>query len=338
MFAGLIPPKLSEAEKLLTAPDGIVVDQSRYSDQMVPEPTLEALVYAFAEYRGPHGMGDEEPDYSAWQIWDDKQIRDYEPELRHFLFGETQDLGDWEAAAQMLEILAIIHPDLDPRFATTVEEVNFPQFHPVCERWILAGDWMAFGNSNSNHPCQRNGNGAYFSDEATRAQNGYSGYQQSRGHLYHNTFVIDAEDLSRPDARDEWTVGANVNNPCCTINFHELGHAVGLEHTYCAYSALSRWEDRPYMTAPWSADDLAGMAIHLDPRTTHGMDIRQAAAALGIRQDARFDEMVANPWRACGRQDPAWTAFADRIYADHISSTNLGTDHPNSRTPRLYDR
>ena len=50
------------------------------------------------------------------------------------------------------------------------------------------------------------------------------------------------------------------------------------------------------MTAPGSADDLASMAVHLDPRTTLGMDIRQAAAALRIPRDARFDEMVANPW------------------------------------------
>ena len=338
MFVGLVPPELSETEQLLTVPEGIVVDQSRYADLIAPEPTLEALVYAFAEYRGPHGMGDEEPEYSAWKVWDGKEIRDYEAELRHFLFGDTQDLGDWEAAAHMLEILAIIHPDLDPRFATTVEEVNFPQFHPICERWILVGDWMAAGNPNSNHPCQRNGNGAYFSDESTRAQNGYIGYQRSRGHLYHNAFVIDAEDLARPDARDEWAVGTVVNNPCCSINFHEVGHAVGLEHTYCAYSALSRWEDRPYMTAPWSADDLAGMAIHLDPRTTHGMDIHQAAAALGIERDTRFDEMVVNPWRACGRQDSGWNDFADRIYEDHVLSTNVGTNHPDNRTPTLYDR
>ncbi len=67
MFVGLIPPELSETGQLLTVPEGIVVDQSRYADLIAPDPTLEALVYAFAEYRGPHGMGDEEPEYSAWK-------------------------------------------------------------------------------------------------------------------------------------------------------------------------------------------------------------------------------------------------------------------------------
>ncbi len=331
MFTGFAHPELSDVEAQLTVPTAVLVDLSRYADVAVPDPTLEALIHAFAGYRGWHGMGEEEPDYSAWKIWDDKVIRDYEPKLRHFLFGDTQDLGDWEVAAHMLEIVNVIHPDLDPRFATTIHEVNFPQFHPLCERWMLSGDpW--------DHPCQRDKNSAYFSDGSTRPQNGYPDYENSRGHLYHNTFVVDAEDLARTDARPEWTIGTVVNNPCCSINFHEFGHAVGLEHTYCAYNAMSWWEDRPYMTMPWGTDDLAGMAIHLDPRTEPGMDIYQAAEALGIAQDSRFNEMIGKPWRACGRQDPGWTDFADRIYENHVSSTNLGTNHPDDRTPILYDR
>ena len=332
MFTEVEHAETTDEERRLTVPVDIAVDRSRYADVVLPGPTLEALVYAFASYRGWHGMGDEEPEYPMWKVWEDKTIRDYEPELRHFLFGNTQDRGDWEAAAHMLEILAVLHPDLDPLFATTVDEVNFPQFHPLCERWMLDGDL------DQNRPCQRKDNSAYFSDVSTRQLGDSPGFADARGWTYHNTWVIDAKDLERPDARDEWEVGEVVQNPCCTINFHEVGHAMGLEHTYCAHSAVGRWEDRPYMTATWSTDDLAGMAVHLDPRTTHGMTIHEAADALGIAQDDRFDDMVANPWRACGRQHPGWTAFADRIYANHVSSENVETNHPDGRAPILYDR
>ena len=153
---------------------------------------------------------------------------------------------------------------------------------------------MLDGDLDQNRPCQRKDNSAYFSDVSTRQLGDSPGFADARGWTYHNTWVIDAKDLERPDARDEWEVGEVVQNPCCTINFHEVGHAMGLEHTYCAHSAVGRWEDRPYMTATWSTDDLAGMAVHLDPRTTHGMTIHEAADALGIAQDDRFDDMVAN--------------------------------------------
>ena len=324
MFTGIVPPELTDVEAGLTVPTGVSVNLSRYADMVIPDPTLEALIYAFADYTGPHGMGEQEPEYSAWQIADDKVILDYEPELRHFLFGDTQDLGDWEAAAQMLEILNVIHPDLDPRFATTIHEVSFPQFHPLCERWMLVG-------GRGIHPCRRGQNSAYFS-------RGNSDYENSRGFVYHNTWVVDSEDLTQPDAWPQWEIGVFQNNPCCTINFHEFGHAVGLNHTYCAYNAMSTWEDRPHMTRPWGADDLAGMAIHLDPRTETGMDIYQAAVALGIAQDSRFSEMIKKPWRACGRQDSGWNDFADRIYEDHVLSINVGTNHPDNRTPIRYDR
>ena len=339
LFTDLVHPEASEDDRRLTVPTGVTVDRSRYADLTLPEPTVEALVQAFAEYRGPNGMGDDEPDYGAWRVWEDKVIRDYDAELRHFLFGDAVDLGDWEAAALMLEVLAVLHPDLDPRFATTIDEVNLPQFHPLCERWMLAGDWMGDADPASDQqPCQRSRNGAYFSESSTQEWYGYHDRHRSRGFLYHNSWVVDAGDLAREDAWPDWPLGGTVNNPCCSINFHEAGHSLGIEHNYCSYSAVSRWDGLPYMTAPWSADDLAGIAVHLDSRTTHGMDIHAAANALGIPRDDRFDELVQNPWRACGHQDPAWTTFADRIYAHHVSSPNVATNHPDDRTPIIYDR
>ena len=332
LFTEVEHSETTEEERRLTVPYDITVDRSRYAGLVFPEPTLEALVFAFAEYTGPHGMGDTQPDYSQWTVPDHIGIRDYEPALRHFLFGSTQGRGDWETAAHLLEILAVFHPDLDPRFATSIDEVNFPQFHPLCERWVLDEEL------DKHRPCQRSRNSANFDGSSTQEWSGNPGYREARGWTYHNTWVVDAEDLERPDARDDWSVGQIVRNPCCSINVHEVGHAMGLSHTYCAHSAMARWEDRPYMTTAWSAEDLAGIAIHLDPRTTHGMNIREAAEALGIEQDDHFDDMLASPWRACGRQDSGWNDFADRIYEDHVLSTNLGTNHPDNRTPILYDR
>ena len=81
------------------------------------------------------------------------------------------------------------------------------------------------------------------------------------------------------------------------------------------------------MTKPFSEDDLAGMAVHLDRRTTHGMTLEEAADALGIERNERYYELIEKPWLACGEQHPTWEQFADLIYQDHISSEWVETNN-----------
>jgi hypothetical protein len=130
MFSDFEYPPLTSTQQNLSIPDGITVDLGRYTDLEVPAPTVEALVHAFASYNGRHIRGAEEPDYSVWKIEDNKTIRDYSPKLRYFLFGSEIEIGNWWAVAQMMELVAAIAPHLDPRFATSIDEVNFPEFLP----------------------------------------------------------------------------------------------------------------------------------------------------------------------------------------------------------------
>ena len=335
MFSDFEYPPLTSTQQNLSIPDGITVDLSRYTDLEVPAPTVEALVHAFASYNGRHISGAEEPDYSVWKIEDNKTIRDYSPKLRYFLFGSEIEIGNWWAVAQMMELVAAIAPHLDPRFATSIDEVNFPEFLPLCEPWMIVGVEPHGRQSKLQQPCQRDGNGAYFSDGTARSGAGNPNYSKSRGFTYHNKFVIEQSDMNRSDLGwvRNMTVGQEINNPCCTINFHETGHALGVDHNACGHSSMSFWEPQntSYTTKPWNEDDLAGMAIHLDPRTTHGMSIEEAASALGIPKDARYQELVEKPWRACGNQDPGWDTFAERLYELHISTEGVETNHPTNR-------
>ena len=54
MVSDLLYPKGTELENQLSLPEGIEVNRLRYQDIVIPEPTLEALIFAFAKYDGGH--------------------------------------------------------------------------------------------------------------------------------------------------------------------------------------------------------------------------------------------------------------------------------------------
>ena len=216
----------------------------------------------------------------------------------------------------MLEVLGTIDPELNPKFATNVDEVSLGQFHIFCEDWMLQGSSINRRPPNYKKHCNMTSNAAAYSDNPQK-----SGFAGSRGFLWFQSRIV-----TEPRHKGE-QAGDIATNPCCTINFHELAHSIGLHHNYCAYSSVGRWEDRPFMTKPFSEDDLAGFAVHLDRRTTHGMTIEEAADALGIERDERYYELIEKPWLACGEQHPSWEQFADLIYQDHISSEWVETNN-----------
>tara|TARA_B100001123_G_scaffold308429_1_gene344639 strand:- start:504 stop:1454 length:951 start_codon:yes stop_codon:yes gene_type:complete len=316
MFSDLMYPEATELEKQLALPEGIEVNHSRYQDIVIPEPTLEALIFAFADYNGGYVKSLDDIDYSLWTINASQTITDYSPDYNLYLFGDGLDYGDWEAATLMLEVLGTIDPDLNPKFATTVDEVSIGQFHIFCEAWMLQGSSINRRPPNYKKHCNMTSNAAAFSDAPTRT------FADSRGLLWHQSRII-----TEPRQGSGEQAGDIATNPCCTINFHELAHSIGLRHNYCPYSSVGRWEDRPFMTKPFSEDDLAGMAVHLDSRTTHGMTLGEAADALGIEKNERYYELVEKPWLACGEQHPTWEQFADLIYQDHISSEWVETNN-----------
>jgi hypothetical protein len=311
MFSNLMYPEATIEERRLTAPEGINMDNSRYAEIVIPEPTLEALIFAFAEYKGRQVStnGNAGIDYSIWRIYPEDTIEKYFPKLRLFLFGDGVDQGDWEAEAHILEILSVIKPELDPRFARDIDEVTLPVFNTFCETWMVPP-------YTPNMHCNMTSNAGYFSEGPTRH------FADSRGLIWKQYRVA-----TKPHRSGRYQIGDVTSSPCCSFHFHEFSHSVGLNHNYCAYSSVGRWENKPYMTKPFSEDDLAGMAVHLDSRTKHGMTIEEAADALGITRDERYDELVEKPWLACGEQHPTWEQFADLIYQDHISSDRVETNN-----------
>ena len=72
---------------------------------------------------------------------------------------------------------------------------------------------------------------------------------------------------------------------------------------------------------PKATRDLAGYVLE----TTDGG--RELVDALGITSDEKYNELVKNPWLACGEQHPTWKQVADLIYLDHISTAWIETNN-----------
>lgn len=323
MYKPLSYPEESQVIKDLVIPAGLTIDYDKYSDIVIPAPTLESLIQAFAKYDSVvHGDG--QPDYDMWRITgaQEDRIRDYDPKLRVYLFGDGADAGDWQTVRLILEIINAIKPSLEPRFAATIDEVSLPQFHTFCEAWMDSLDY--------NKHCNMNGNAALFSDGPIK-----QGSSGSRGYNWYQSIM--AQEYAGKDLY-KYDHGDSVSNPCCSINFHEIGHGFGLEHTYCAHSSVSRWADRSYMTKIWNQDDLAAIAVHLDPRTKTGMNIHEAAAALGIEKDSRYHDLIEKPWLACGNQASGWDKLAERIYEEYVNSGYVETQHPDNRNSVQFAR
>ena len=209
MFSDLLYPEGTELEKQLALPEGIEVNHSRYQDIVIPEPTLEALIFAFADYNGGYVKSLDNIDYSLWTINASQTITDYSPDYNLYLFGDGLDYGDWEAATLMLEVLGTIDPDLNPKFATTVDEVSIGQFHIFCESWMLQGSSINRRPPNYKKHCNMTSNAAAFSDAPTRT------FADSRGLIWHQSRIVTEPQQGRGEQ-----AGDIATNPCCTINFH----------------------------------------------------------------------------------------------------------------------
>ena len=134
----------------------------------------------------------------------------------YFLFGSETEIKRW-AVAQMLEIIAVLAPHLDARFATSVDEVTFPSFRLGVNLGRLLV-LSPIGQTEFQQPCQRRGNGAYSvmgpldPREATQTMRTPVG-------LPITINLSEQSDLNRSDLN--WirnkVVGQEVNNPAAQL-------------------------------------------------------------------------------------------------------------------------
>ena len=303
MYHNLKLPMQNDGDGLLSVPNGITVNQSRYESFVKPAPTAEALIVAYygtrnCNYNGSdvdcewveEGFQDDNTD--AWPEND---------EVVTSLFGEVQTDAFWRSTAHALEILNGINPEFNARFAQNMAELTFPQIYTKCgtkeTAWIVDDEYISW--------CNPGGGDAYHS-------NGTNGnYSNLRGWNWYQT-RSEAEYVEN---------GWNIDGYCCTIVWHEIGHEFGLNHNICPGTAMEQGRI-------WNEDDLAAIGIASDPRTKANvqgdwdepgfkMGIYDAALALGITIDSNFEKLIKDPSLACGKQAQGWKDFAAQIKEDN---------------------
>lgn len=239
-------------------PAGVVVNNSRYASFTLPEPTAEALIYSISQ-DDPYGE-------NGGRNTRDELIRDFPAKFRTALYGDP-GLNHWEIVAELIEVLRVVAPDLDARFAFTHEEVTFPIHVTNCPRWKRENDLSS---------CNSRGMGGSFSSGAIAS--GVMTSAESRGYI--------------------WLDQSPEGCPSCSLTTlrHEIGHGVGLPHVNCPGSMMIVPHHQGMY---WSASDLAGIAVHQDPRTTDKMTLDEARAALGIPEDSRWNELIADRSLTC---------------------------------------
>ena len=251
----------------ITIPEGVTIDYDRYSGFTVPQPLAESVIYA---------MSSNDP-YQERPGWMDVPLRDYPAKLRVALYG-VPTTTHWQIAAELIEVIRAIAPDLDARFATTHEEVTMPLHVTACPEWKI---------KTEEHPCNSRGMDGSFSDGGYRD----GGLAETRGYL--------------------WISGSSGYTT--TLIRHEMVHQMGLGHVKCKGS-ISIVPD--YQGQYWTASDLAAIAVHQEVRTTHGMTMDQARSALGIPKDSRWEELLADRSLVCENQVAAYDALAAKLQSN----------------------
>ena len=260
-------PSLSDA---VLIPDGVSVNNDRYSSFVMPEPTAQALIYSISQ-NDPYGPAV------------DENIFDYPAKLRVALYGEPTT-NHWRTVADILEVLQVIAPDLDARFAQTHDEVTFPIHVTTCANWQKQTALRRFT------ACNANGMGGYFSNGDI--QSGATTSSVSRGFVW-----IDNGTYSVTNLR------------------HEIGHAMGLPHVNCAGSMMIVPDNQGQF---WNASDLGAIAVHQDSRTTDKMTLEQARKALNIPQDYTWESLLADRTKVCDNSSPAFDVLAADLKSNSL--------------------
>ena len=253
----------------VTIPAGVVVNNSRYASFTLPEPTAEALIYSISQ-DDPYGE-------NGARNTRDELISDFPAKFRTALYGDP-GLTHWEIVAELIEILRVVAPDLDARFASTHEEVTFPIHVTSCATWKRESDLSS---------CNSRGMGGFASNGPI--ESGVMTSAESRGYI--------------------WLDQSPDGCPWCSLTTlrHEIGHGVGLPHVNCPGSMMIVPDNQGMY---WSASDLAGIAVHQDPRTIDKMTLDEARAALGIPEDSRWNELVADRSLACSNPTASFDDLA----------------------------
>ena len=97
---------------MLSVPESLNIDLSRYDYYEIPDPTAQAIMLATIG-----GTWDKD--------WYDTPVRKPTMPLRIGLFGKVYP-EDYETVRDLLEVLAVVAPSLDIGFATDLNQVTFP--------------------------------------------------------------------------------------------------------------------------------------------------------------------------------------------------------------------
>jgi len=253
----------------LNIPSNAIPDISRYNNFTIPGPTAQSIVLATAN-------GNWNGVYETVRVSNQEGylLRKPEVPIRIALFG---DVGpkDYETIRDYLEVLAVIAPDLDIEWATTVSEVNLPMHLISCTEIIREADMH----------CNTSGPSGAFSDQWKP----YRGTIMFPGYGY----------LRLSDQRS--------NRHTLT---HEFGHAFGLFHSEITDTSMGPGYDQ---ASYWGAHDLMTLATIHNSSVTHGQTREEVRDALGIADDATWQGFVNDTSTLAKTPDDTWVEFGNLL-------------------------
>ena len=266
-------------------PSGVNVNNNRYSSFVLPEPTIESVIYSVSQ---------NDP-YQETPGWQTETIRDFSTKLRVALYGDPKQ-HHWQVIADVIEVLQVIAPDLDARFATTHREVT------LAIHVIECTDWR---RNIEQESCNSFGMGGGYSDGATREWTNLLSSIPS-GNL--GSLWLDSSAVT------EWG-----DNSITTLR-HEFGHVVGLPHVKCSGSMMIVPDNQGMF---FTGSDLAGIAVHQDPRTTHNMTADEARLILlPDVSDADWNAVMDNRSLICNNPTASFDQLASDLAANSVRSDN----------------
>jgi len=222
---------------ILSLPENLNIDLSRYDYYEIPDPNAQAVMLAT--------IG------GSWdKIWYEQPVRKPTIPLLIGLFGKV-NAEDYETVRDLLEVLAVVAPSLDVGFATDLDQVTFPIHFVDCTEQLQ----QAWSNCRVDGP-----RGEYVGYYIDPTQAKYDLFDDGWGYLYISRQGVNRHTLTHEMAHAFGLHHWNIEN--CNMG---PGYAQSSNWTAFELMTLAAIYDSPAVTNGQTREDMrAALSIPID--------------------------------------------------------------------------